>query len=164
MINWNRRSYTQEEFIKAWNSSTSIAQVADKIGCNRSGGGYATIKSAAQELQLSDEHMQGQAWNTGLKFKPNKPKPIEEILVEYSTYSTYNLKLRLWNEGIFPRKCNRCGIEEWMGQPAPLALEHKNGIKTDHRLENLEILCYNCHGLTDTFGGKNKKKRSDEVG
>jgi hypothetical protein len=65
MINWNRRKYTQEEFVNAWNSSLSIAEVADKLGCNKSGGGYKTLKTTASDLGLTSEHMTGKVWNQG---------------------------------------------------------------------------------------------------
>lgn len=54
-------------------------------------------------------------------------------------------------------RCNRCGLVEWQGQPIPLELEHKNGINSDNRRENLEGLCPNCHALTSTWRGRNNR-------
>ncbi|NEM28388.1 HNH endonuclease, partial [Escherichia coli] len=61
--------------------------------------------------------------------------------------------------------CSACGITEWLGNPAPLALDHIDGDKTNNILENLRILCYNCHGLTETFcrGNREKKKPKNNV-
>ena len=42
-----------------------------------------------------------------------------------------------------------------MGKPIALELHHKNGIKNDLRIENLEILCPNCHAFTDNYRGRN---------
>ena len=61
--------------------------------------------------------------------------------------------------------CNRCGISEWQGQPIRLEYEHKDGDSANNVRENVEGLCPNCHSLTDTYKGKNKrtnqKKYSD---
>jgi hypothetical protein len=54
--------------------------------------------------------------------------------------------------------CNRCGLAEWLGQRITLELEHKNGNHYDDSRENVELLCPNCHSLTDTWRGRNKSK------
>ena len=55
-------------------------------------------------------------------------------------------------------KCANCGLIEWQGQVLSLHLDHINGINNDHRIENLRFLCPNCHSLTETYAGKNKKQ------
>ena len=83
--------------------------------------------------------------------------PIEEILVENSSYQTYGLKYRLIDSGILDNICVKCGIsEEWNGKPISLHLDHINGISNDHRLKNLQILCPNCHSQTSTYAGRNR--------
>ena len=52
----------------------------------------------------------------------------------------------------------RCERSEWLGEPIPLELHHLNGERTDHRIDNLQLLCPNCHALTDTYRAKNKQK------
>ena len=53
--------------------------------------------------------------------------------------------------------CECCGLNEWQNKPINLELHHKNGDKSDNELENLELLCPNCHSYTDNYGSKNKK-------
>lgn len=157
-INWSRRGYTQKEFIQAWNTSLSVAQVLVKLGKVPRGGNYKVAKATAKTLGLSDSHMTGQGWNTGDRFRSFTPKmELSAILVEESTYkSTYSLKLRLIKEGLLEEICSECKLTEWMGKPIPLALDHINGVNNDNRLENLRLLCHNCHGQTSTYCGKNK--------
>jgi len=50
-------------------------------------------------------------------------------------------------------------LAEWLGQPIPLELEHANGDRTDNRLEKLSLLCPNCHALTPTYRGRNKRRK-----
>lgn len=160
-VNWNRRSYTSDEFTEAWNSSASIAQVARKLNCNKTGGGYISLNTAAKDLGLSSAHMTGKGWNVGDKagLVKRNTTPLDEILVENSDYvNTHALKNRLYKEEIKQKICEICGISEWMGLPAPLALDHINGTRSDNRLTNLRIVCYNCHGQTETFGRKIRPK------
>lgn len=82
--------------------------------------------------------------------------PLSEILVEESYYHGVNLKKRLIKEGILENKCRNCNIgPEWNGKSLTLQLEHINGNSCDHRIENLEILCPNCHSQTSTYSGGN---------
>jgi 5-methylcytosine-specific restriction endonuclease McrA len=82
--------------------------------------------------------------------------PLEKILIENSTYvSSNDLRQRLIKEGIFEYRCMGCGLDTWLDQPIPLELDHINGSRSDQRLENLRLLCPNCHALTPTYRGKN---------
>jgi hypothetical protein len=72
---------------------------------------------------------------------------------KYPQYQTYKLKLRLIKEGYIKDECSLCG---WNKRPegskyTPCELDHINGNPTDHRLENLRLICPNCHSLTPTY-------------
>jgi len=81
--------------------------------------------------------------------------PIETYLVADRRQSRSNLKRRLIREGLKPARCEICGISKWLGEPLSLALHHINGDGRDNRLENLQLLCPNCHSQTDNFAGRN---------
>ena len=84
---------------------------------------------------------------------------LEDILIENSTYkNTDRLRQRLIKEGLKEEKCEICGNSEWMENPIRFQLHHINGIRTDNRIENLQILCPNCHSMTENYGSKNIKK------
>lgn len=87
---------------------------------------------------------------------------LNEYLIDGSEIGSTYLKRWCLKFELLRNECYECEITEWRGQPAPLELDHVNGIKTDNRLENLRILCANCHSQTPTFRWKNVwRKRQD---
>jgi 5-methylcytosine-specific restriction endonuclease McrA len=71
-----------------------------------------------------------------------------------------HLKDRLLQEGILQAQCSRCRLIDWLGSPISLHLHHVNGKNRDNRLENLQLLCPNCHSQTETYSGRNAAKRT----
>ena len=59
-------------------------------------------------------------------------------------------------EEILENKCDICGINNWNNIPIILHLDHIDGDCHNHKLENLRLLCPNCHSQTETWCGKNK--------
>jgi transposase-like protein/5-methylcytosine-specific restriction endonuclease McrA len=82
--------------------------------------------------------------------------PIEELL-RHSRNRT-NLKGRLVQAGLLATVCSECGIADWRARPLALELHHINGDGKDNRLENLTLLCPNCHSQTDSWGGRNSQR------
>jgi hypothetical protein len=80
---------------------------------------------------------------------------LDTWLVPRSTVNRQHLKRRLIEAGLKENACEECGIRDWRGLPLTLALHHCNGVRNDNRLENLAILCPNCHSQTENFGGRN---------
>jgi Zn finger protein HypA/HybF involved in hydrogenase expression len=151
-----KNRFSREEYENAISSSFSIAEVCRTLGIRSNGGNYNTIHNVIKKYDIDISHFTGQGWNAGLKFKPKPAIPIEEVLVENSYYQSYKLKQRLFKEGLKEMKCECCGLTEWLGKPIALELHHINGINTDNRLENIAILCPNCHAQTDNYRGLNK--------
>ena len=152
------KKYSDEQFIQAVKDNKSYAGVIKQLGLVPAGGNYATVKKKISELNLDISHFTGKGWNVGLKFKPKQAQPLSEILVENSNYQSYKLLKRLIKEGIKEKICERCNNKEWLNGPIPLELHHINGTHNDNRLENLQVLCPNCHALTDNYRGKSNKK------
>jgi len=142
---------------KAIKKSLCKAEVLTLLGLKACGSNYKTFDKYVSMYNLDTSHFTGRVWNTGKRFREfGKKLNIETILVENSTYTNTNrLRIRLINEGLKEEKCNNCGLTHWLDNKIPLELDHINGINNDHRIENLRLLCPNCHALTSTYRGKN---------
>jgi 5-methylcytosine-specific restriction endonuclease McrA len=82
--------------------------------------------------------------------------PIAQLIRQ--SRSRTNLKRRLVEAGLLSTSCGECGINRWRGRRLALELHHLNGDGRDNRLENLTLLCPNCHSQTDSWGGRNSRR------
>lgn len=101
------------------------------------------------------------SWDKARKRGDVRSRPIKPELkvLLLRSKSRVAIKRRLLNEGILKNECCRCGIFEWRGKPLSIQIDHINGVNDDYRLENLRMLCANCHALTPTHGRRNVGKR-----
>lgn len=146
----------KELVIEASNTSLSASAAAAMLGIK-----YDTYKKYAIKYDCFVKNPSGK----GIK-KPTESRgiPLEEILDgKHPQYQSNKLRQRLLDKGIFEYICAKCNNSEWLGSPIPLELEHKNGDPTNHHLDNLELLCPNCHALTSTYRGKNKLREGVET-
>jgi ribosomal protein S27E len=159
-----KRKWTDDQLADAMKDSYSYSEVLRRLGLNFGGGTHASVKLKVKQLKLSDSHFTGQGWCTGKRYKETLLKrntlPLEAILQIGSNYqSGSKLKKRLVKAGILKDVCAECGNEGiWYGKPLTLQLDHKNGDRTDNRIENLRVICPNCHSQTPTFSGRNVKR------
>ena len=86
-------------------------------------------------------------------------EPIDQILASGRRRNRFHVKTRLLLAGLKEARCEECGLTEWRSRPISLELHHVNADGHDNRLENLRLLCPNCHSQTDTWGGRNKGRR-----
>lgn len=87
--------------------------------------------------------------------------PMADLLVAGRSRRRSHVKGRLLRSGLKPPRCEQCGIDQWRGSPIALELHHVNGDGNDNRLQNLRLLCPNCHSQTENWGGRGKGGRAE---
>ncbi len=141
-------------------SSTSVAQVLAQLGMRTDGGPHRDMSSHLRALGLDTSHFRGSAWSRGETARTNavidraarkRRLPDDQVFIANAPHiHGTTLARRLVEKGV-PYQCKQCGISEWRGQPIVLHLDHINGVHNDNRLENLRLLCPNCHSQTPTY-------------
>ena len=143
---------SKEDFIKICNESLTMADAARKMNIH-----YNTLIKWAKKYGCYNPNQGGKGTN-----KPSHKETnitLDSILTgHHPEYQTFKLKNRLFKAGIKENKCECCGISEWNGKPLNMELHHIDGDRTNHKLDNLQILCPNCHSQTATFRAKNIKQ------
>lgn len=138
-------------------SSLTYQEVMTKLNYKCKGGGvFRALKQYLKNENIDVSHFKGKGHGTSNTAK----KTLEEVLVKQSTYCNIpSLKRRLLKAKILVDKCKICGLTEWLDKKISLHLDHINGENNDHRIKNIRLLCPNCHSQTDTYAGKNNRKR-----
>ena len=135
-------------------TAMSFQHLAEMVRAKGKHSDETFLKRKSIEFKLDFSHFSGR-W----KSKSDELNPVEIWLVKNSSRrGSSALKHRLWKKNLLRKECYWCGITVWRNLPAPLELDHINGDPYDNRLENLRILCPNCHAQTATANGKNIKK------
>ena len=138
----------RKEEILIWiNENQSKAYICKQLKCKPE-----TLNSYLKKMDIDYAGNQG---GKGIKTAPQY-KTAEEYI--QSTYvKSHVLKLKLIRDGIKEEKCEICGISSWQGEKLPLELHHKDGDHYNNNLENLQILCPNCHSIQPGNAGANVK-------
>lgn len=159
------QKYTKEILEPIVKECGSVRQVLKRLGLKEAGSNYQNIKTRIKMFGIDTSHFHGMLWSKGKTW--SKTKDLSSKLVEYSTYSsglpvsTNVLKKQLLKLGYKDYICETCNNTEWNGEKIPLELHHINGNRFDNRIENIQLLCPNCHALTDNYRGKNMSARGE---
>ena len=151
--------YTKELMEEAVKNSFSYAEVCRKIGLKPVGSNYKTVKSKIELYNLDISHFTGQGWNKGKGgSEETSIHSLEDILKKGVVYSSASLRKRLIKSELKKNECELCHIS---GEEVPLELHHINGDHYDNRIENLQILCPNCHSKTPNYRNRNGENTTE---
>lgn len=147
------------EFLPKCNS---LNQVCTMLGLRGVEGYYKKIRKIIEKYNLSTAHF-GTIQVPATSNSRNQYTALsdEEYFANETHRANHNTIKRLLYRKLKEYKCEVCGISEWNGNPLKLQLHHINGNHNDNRIENLQILCPNCHTQTDNFCGKNKNNNTN---
>ena len=152
------KQINQEDFIKICHESESMSIAARQLGMH-----FNTFKRYAKKFGCYNTNQS----HKGMRLGPREDRiKTEDILAgKHPDYQTYKLKKRLIKEGYFEDRCQKCG---WSEKPigaefTPCELHHKDGNSHNHCLTNLELICPNCHSLTDNYRSKNRAHKQETL-
>lgn len=152
------RRYTDDAFKQAVLQNVSMIGTLTALGMSESGGNYRTANHKIRLLGLDTSHWTGSGYLKGKTHDWSKKFSLAEKLVAGRPCTAGVLRKQLIREGVLADICAKCGIgNQWHGAPLVLHLDHISGDSLDNRLENLRILCPNCHSQTPTWAGRNAK-------
>lgn len=153
----NIKNLTKEDFEQACNESESMAHACSKLGIN-----FNTFSKYAKKYGCYKPNQEGKGikknFSVGYKFSLEKWNNNEIIPITRGTLRNQIFKLEL-----LPFCCNKCKNSKWEGFIIPLELNHINGNGFENKRSNIELLCPNCHALTDTYRGRNHTKKHSKV-
>lgn len=133
---------------------TTVSGVIRALGHAPSGGMHRYVRQPALTLDLDTSHFVGRSWAKGRR-GDRRARPLAEVLVERSDHTTRpDCGNGSSPQGCATPRCAICGIDSWLGRVLRLQLDHINGDHTDNRLDNLRILCPNCHAQTTGWCGR----------
>ena len=124
----------KDEILKWISENQSNAEIARRLNCK-----VETLKSYYKKMDIEYSGNQG---GKGIKSDPKRLPALQFIMTNASNSAK---RKRLIDDGVKEAKCERCTLSEWMGQPIPLELHHIDFNHYNNSLDNLQILCSNCH-------------------
>ena len=149
------RKYTRKLIQEAVKKSSNWSDVCRNLGAKPIGSMHTHIKNQAIKFNIDYSHFR--------KYKPpQSPKklPLNSYLKRNSKISAHRLRLKLIREKVKDEKCEICLLSVWQNKNIPLELHHIDGDRKNNLLENLQILCKNCHAQTENYGVPKGKGRN----
>jgi hypothetical protein len=156
--------FTEEQLREAVDKSLSFTEALRRLGYCHTGANPETVKKYVRLWRISTKHFDPEAARRRtLRLNGRSAIPLEQVLMEGSSYHRGHLKERLFEAGLRERRCELCGQgETWKGRAMSLILDHINGVSTDNRLENLRVVCPNCAATLETHCGRKTALRRVE--
>ena len=141
----------QKQQILNWiDENQSKAFIAKQLNCKQ--------ETLNRYLDLMSIEYKGNQSGKGMKKSNGREMTLNEYLSNSTDIQTNKIRKKILQEGLKPHQCESCGLTEWLGNPIPLEVHHKDGDRNNNVFENYELLCPNCHAFTDSYRGKNSRK------
>lgn len=153
-------NYSKELLEEKIKDCFSFAELCRRLGLKPEGGNPKTVRKKLDQFEVDYSHFTGQGWNKfGHPSFGNTGQQMDAYFKSNSSFPSSKVRERLLNNKLKENQCEICGITNWLGNSITIQLHHINGVSDDNRIENLQMLCPNCHSQTDSYC-KSFKSRS----
>lgn len=147
--------WTEQRLREVVTESDSFSEVLRRFELRAAGSNFRQLHIWLRQWEIPTDHFTHGGDRLANVRRP--AAPLEQVLVEHSTYKRDKLKQRLYETGLKSRRCELCGQgEDWYGSRMGLILDHINGVYDDNRPGNLRIVCPNCNATLATHCGRNR--------
>lgn len=140
----------KDEILQWVSEKRSKAFMSRELKCNP--------KTVTRFLSHLGIEYYGNQSGMGQKKNRDSYQKLTDYLMNSSDIQSNKIRKKLLREHYKEHKCENCGLTEWLGHPIPLELHHIDGDRDNNVLENFELLCPNCHAMTDSYRGRNCTK------
>ena len=157
-----KSAYTDESLIEVCSKLSNYSQILLHFNIKNAGGNYYTLKKNIKRLNIDISHFTING-NKRCQNNNNKKYELGDYIEGNTKWHSHALRLKLISLGLKTHCCEGCGLSEWTDfitkevKKIPIDLDHIDGNKDNNKLENLRILCPNCHRNTPTHGRRNVK-------
>lgn len=156
MSDFNKNVISKEEAEKLVKECYSIADFCRKVGWQPRGDNYKIFHKYVKQYNLDTSHFTGKRTNLGNLLNVGISK--EEFFKKDKLIKASDIRKKIFKEGLKENKCEICGLKEWLNKPIKLQIHHIDGDHLNNELDNIQLLCPNCHSQTDNYAGKKNKK------
>lgn len=159
--------WTREILEQAVAASTNMCEVLRHLGLDVVGGHHTHISRRIKAYGIDTSHFTSVVRTERMRYNQRRRRPDEILIEDTSTHSrrirSDRLRRAMGEVGVDER-CALCGIEAvWLGEPLPLEVDHIDGNWRNNRIENLRLLCPNCHSTTDSYRGCGTRRERERA-
>ncbi|MEU9222879.1 HNH endonuclease signature motif containing protein [Streptomyces massasporeus] len=153
--------WTKDVLERAVAASTSVCEVLRHLGLEVVGGHHTHISRKIRAYGIDTSHFQGQG--RGKSRRRPRSLLVEQPSDSARRIASSRLKRAMLGQGVEER-CALCGVEAlWLGDPLPLEVDHIDSDWRNNRIDNLRLLCPNCHSTTDSYRGRGKGRAQERA-
>lgn len=146
--------WSKEKLCSTVNSANCWFDWLRVLGVPTRGCNYRTLKSKAATYGIDTSHFSAFTARASNGKRILKNRSDEEIFNDTTPIKVASVKREYISRILGFAHCEQCGIVKWNNKDITFELHHKDGNYKNNNLDNLILLCPNCHSQTDNFTNK----------